>query len=90
MYFIYIVVNKVVDILNILLLIRVVMSWIPMGDNAFTRAVYTVTEPMLAPIRRAIYPLTRNLPIDLSVIVAYFLIRLVRQTIFQILALLYY
>lgn len=89
MYFIYIVVNKVVDILNILLLIRVVISWISM-DNAFTRAVYSVTEPILAPIRRAIYPLTRNFPIDFSVIIAYFLIRLLRDILFQVLALFFY
>lgn len=89
MYFISIVINKVVDILNILLLIRVLLSWFPM-DNAFTQAIYSVTEPILEPIRRAIYPWTRNFPIDFSVVVAYFLIGLVRTILFRIFALFLY
>ena len=85
MYTILHVVNKLVEVFNILLLIRVVLSWIPMGENALTRAVYSVTEPILGPIRRAIYPWMRNIPLD-----AYFLIQLIRNIIFRIAYLLYF
>lgn len=90
MYTILNLVNKLVEIFNILLLIRVVLSWIPMGENALTRAVYSVTEPILAPIRRAIYPWMRNIPLDISPIIAYFLIQLIRNIIFRIAYLLYF
>lgn len=90
MYTILHVVNKLVEIFNILLLIRVVLSWIPMRENALTRAVYSVTEPILEPIRRAIYPLMRSIPLDISPIIAYFLIQLIRNIIFRIAYLLYF
>lgn len=90
MYTILHVVNKLVEVFNILLLIRVVLSWIPMGENALTRAVYSVTEPILEPIRRAIYPWMRNIPLDISPIIAYFLIQLIRNIIFRIAYLLYF
>lgn len=90
MYTILHVVNKLVEVFNILLLIRVVLSWIPMGENALTRAVYSVTEPILGPIRRAIYTWMRNIPLDISPIIAYFLIQLIRNIIFRIAYLLYF
>lgn len=90
MYTILHVVNKLVEVFNILLLIRVVLSWILMGENALTRAVYSVTEPILGPIRRAIYPWMRNIPLDISPIIAYFLIQLIRNIIFRIAYLLYF
>ena len=90
MYTILHVLNNLVEIFNILLLIRVVLSWIPMRENALTRAVYSVTEPILEPIRRAIYPLMRSIPLDISPIIAYFLIQLIRNIIFRIAYLLYF
>lgn len=90
MYTILMLVNKLVEVFNILLLIRVVLSWLPMGENALTRAVYSVTEPILDPIRRATYPLLGNIPLDISPIIAYFLIQLIRNIIFRIAYLLYF
>lgn len=90
MYTILIIVNKLVEVFNILLLIRVVLSWLPMGQNALTRAVYSVTEPILEPIRRTTYPLLGNIPLDISPIIAYFLIQLIRNIVFRIVQVLYF
>lgn len=90
MYTILIIVNKLVEIFNILLLIRVVLSWLPMGQNALTRAVYSVTEPILEPIRRTTYPLLGNIPLDISPIIAYFLMQLIRNIVFRIVQVLYF
>jgi YggT family protein len=39
--------------LNLLVLGRVIVSWVdPMGRNEISRMLISVTEPMLAPIRR--------------------------------------
>jgi YggT family protein len=39
--------------LNLLVLGRVIVSWVdPTGRNELSRMLITVTEPMLAPIRR--------------------------------------
>ncbi|AVQ17024.1 YGGT family protein [Fusobacterium gonidiaformans 3-1-5R] len=90
MYTILIIVNKLVEVFNILLLIRVVLSWLPMGQNALTRAVYSVTEPILEPIRRTTYPLLGNIPLDISPIIAYFLMQLIRNIVFRIVQVLYF
>ena len=90
MYTILIIVNKLVEVFNILLLIRVVLSWLPMGQNALTRAVYSVTEPILEPIRRTTYPLLGNIPLDISPIIAYFLMQLIRNIVFSIVQVLYF
>ena len=90
MYTILIIVNKLVEVFNILLLIRVVLSWLPMGQNALTRAVYSVTEPILEPIRRTTYPLLGNIPLDISPIIAYFLMQLIRNIVFRIAQVLYF
>jgi YggT family protein len=62
--------------LIILILVRVVFSWIsPYPNNAVYRIVYQLTEPILSPVRRRL-PLSSG--IDLSPLVvtlaAYFLI----------------
>jgi YggT family protein len=57
---------------NVLLLARVVMSWVaPHMDNPLVRLLHELTEPVLAPIRRMV-PLGG---LDVSPIVAYFLLQ---------------
>ena len=65
----------------IVMLIRVVFSWVsPYPTNAVTRFAYRVTEPVLAPIRRLLPPMSG---IDLSPMVvmlgAYLLISVLRN-----------
>lgn len=43
------------QVLDFLILIRVILSWIPrLPDNIFTRLLFDLTEPILAPIRNLI------------------------------------
>jgi YggT family protein len=63
------------------MLIRVVFSWVsPYPTNAVTRFAYRITEPVLAPIRRMLPPMSG---IDLSPMVvmlgAYLLISILRN-----------
>jgi len=65
----------------IVMLIRVVFSWVsPYPTNAVTRFAYRVTEPILAPVRRILPPMSG---IDLSPLVvmlsAYLLISVLRN-----------
>ena len=48
----------------ILIMIRVILSWVPMNNN-FTELIYNLTEPMLKPFRDVLDKYL-NLPIDLS------------------------
>lgn len=60
---------------SILILVRVLLTWIPMGGaNALVTFVYAVTEPILAPIRRVVPPVSG---LDLSPIVAMILLQVI-------------
>jgi YggT family protein len=80
----FIVVQLLINVLYvfiIVMLIRVVFSWIsPYPTNPVTRFAYRITEPVLAPIRRILPPMSG---IDLSPMVvmlgAYLLISILRN-----------
>ncbi len=69
---------RVIEIYNILLFARVIMSWFvrDLGNPIF-RFLYEITEPLLAPIRRIMPPMG----LDLSPIIAYMLLSLLARLI---------
>ena len=72
--------NILVDLLTTLIFIRVVLSWLVREQNTLTQFIVRCTEPILAPVRR-ILPMMGGL--DLSPIVAYFMLDILRQIINQ-------
>ncbi len=72
------------DLYGLALFVRVLFSWIrvPYGGRVM-RFLWTITEPVLAPIRRALPPLGG---IDLSPLIAFFLLRLLQQIVFSMLS----
>ena len=67
------VIDMVFNILQIIIIVRVVLSWISHNpSNQFIRIIYQVSEPILKPIRE-ILPIT-EMGFDLSPIVAFFLL----------------
>lgn len=69
---------RLLDIVVLLFVARAILSWFPIGFDSPVRPVvdflWSVTEPILAPIRRFLPPLGG---LDLSVLVVIFGIRLV-------------
>ena len=77
------IVNLVFNAYYIIVVIRVVMSWTSSSWRSPTavtvgRFVYGVTEPLLAPIRRALRPYLGNAPIDISPLVLCVLISVIQ------------
>lgn len=73
-------VRALFSVLEICFLIRAVLSWFPIReDNPILLFVTMVTEPLIAPIRALFqkFGWFRNLPIDISFMVAYFLLLLI-------------
>ncbi len=67
---------------SVVLLIYCVASWFIRDPfNKFMLAVRSIVDPVLNPIRNFLYRSStlRNLPIDLSVIIAYFLCQLIME-----------
>ena len=58
------IIQKLSWIIYILIMIRVLLSWITM-NNSFSELIYNVTEPMLKPFKDVLNKYL-NLPIDLS------------------------
>ncbi len=71
-------------VVNLLILVRVILSWIPgIGfDHPVVRIVHRLTAPIIDPIRRMM-PSAGGL--DLSPLVAVLLLSLVRQLLFEVL-----
>jgi len=92
MYAAYKAINLVLSIFEFALLARVLISWLPVSrDNKLIDLLYTVTEPVLAPIRNMLSrsSLMKNSMLsmmDFSPIVAFILIGLLRNVIARILS----
>jgi uncharacterized protein YggT (Ycf19 family) len=65
-----------------LMTVRAVMSWFFSEDEdiGFVRFVYAATEPLIYPVRRLLsrIPALMGFPIDLSFMITYFLLVLLR------------
>ncbi len=76
-------VNVLAQALTLAIFVRVLLSWVPMklpwGLGEF---VWSVTEPILAPIRRAL-PFMGG--IDFSPIIAFFLIQFLASLVLRVL-----
>lgn len=80
-------IGYMVNLLEIMILISCVLSWFPMGNNAFTNFVAATTEPILKPIRNMLYKSPLGGPgmmLDFSPIIACFLLSGVYQTIMAV------
>lgn len=80
MYFLAIIIFKIIDVIKLLITIRIICSWIfPRMDNTFSNTVYSLTEPILSRFR-FILPIS-NIGIDISPIIAYAFFSLVKRVI---------
>ena len=78
-----------IRIVELLLIFRAILSWVPMFTGR-TGRVYEVlavlTEPLLSPVRRLLWriPALQGMPIDLSFIAAYILLEVLSRLIIVI------
>ena len=73
-------VDILTTVLSLAILARVIVSWIPVGENSafapLVRMIYQITEPILAPIR-SILPNTGMF--DLSPMIAIIVLMILRN-----------
>jgi len=68
---------KAIDILQLLIVIRCILSWVPdIGRNKLGQIIYKITEPFLAPFRKL---MPRNTPVDISPILLFAAIYFARR-----------
>lgn len=77
------IIDTIFKILNILIILRVIISWLaPTSRNEFTDFIYMATEPLLRPFRSLI-PMGQ-MRIDFSPILAYFALAILKNLIFRL------
>ena len=78
------------NFLIIVIFIRVILSWLPVGrDNALVRMLFTLSEPILGPIRAALRKSPLGGPgmmLDFSPVIAVFAIQFVRYILIVMLS----
>jgi len=59
--------------LNVLVMLRCVISFLPTYNSGFVDGIYNLTEPILKPIRDVLSQISflRDLPLDLSPLVVF-------------------
>ena len=78
-----IVINNVFQLIQILIAVRVLLSWISHDPyNHYISSLYNFTDIILRPIRD-ILPL-QNAPFDISPIIAFFLIDIIRNILLNL------
>ena len=69
------------SIVNLLLVIRCIVSWFPIGYNKIIEFLYNITEPILSPIRKMLSRTSYNLNVDFSPVVAYLIVTFLQRLI---------
>ncbi|MBT7514793.1 MAG: YggT family protein [Candidatus Marinimicrobia bacterium] len=77
-FILFTLINNVFNLLQMLIMIRVLLSWIPHDPyNQIIQILYRITEPILKPIRD-ILPM-QSMGMDFSPIAAFFLLGFVKK-----------
>lgn len=78
-------IDKFLYILEIFILIRVVISWLPISrEHPIVEFIFTVTEPILSPLRKLIDKSIfggKGQVFDLSPLIAYIILQLLQSYI---------
>ena len=82
-YLLFNIINNAFNLLQMLILIRVILSWIPHDPyNQFIQLLYQVTAPILKPIRETL-PI-QSMGMDISPIAAFFLLGFVKKLLLMV------
>ena len=83
-YFLISLISNVFQIINILIIIRVLLSWFNYNaNNQYIRLLYKITEPILSPIRNLLSSF--NMGIDISPLIAIFALSFIRNLLIRLL-----
>jgi len=86
------IIDVIFQLLYIFILVRIILSWIPIPVNHITRPIlnfiYDVTEPILRLVRNVIPPIMiGGMGLDLSPLIAILLLRIIHTVINAVLRL---
>lgn len=77
------IIDRLSWLIYILIMIRVILSWLQPMNNSFTELIYSLTDPLLKPFKD-ILDKHLNLPVDLSPLFLIFFVELVEKVLIRI------
>lgn len=80
-------INVFFKFLYIVIFVRVLLSWFPQASyTAFGRLLYTLTEPIMAPVRRMMdkSPIGGSTVVDFSPVIALFILDIIQMIMLYI------
>lgn len=82
-YLLYTIIKTGIDVIQLLLIARVILSWVPHDPyNQIIRYIYSITEPMMRPVRD-MFPLSAG-GMDFSPIIVFFLVGVVKKLLLSV------
>lgn len=79
-------ISSIFKILEILIVIECLLSWIVQGrNNEIMNIIRLITAPILEPFRKLQYKFLGNLPVDISPFLALFALQFIERIIYGIL-----
>ena len=81
MYVLISTVSLLIDGISLLMLARAIFSWFPTeNESKLQRVLFHMTEPFIVPVRKFLWRMNwfQGLPIDISFMITYLLLGLVR------------
>ena len=72
----------VLEIMSLIIFVRCIISWLPLGNNRFIEFIYSITEPVLEPVRNLLYKFSKGpMYVDFSPVVVFLLITLIQRLV---------
>lgn len=74
-------------LLYFLIMVRIILSWLPISrSNSIIQLIYTLTEPVLGPIRSMIEssPIGGGMMLDFSPVIALFVMNIIKMVLIGI------
>lgn len=77
--------SSLITIIEGLIVIECILSWVVRDNNELMNTIKTITSPILEPFRKLQYNFLGNTPIDISPIFAMVALEIIRKLVFIIL-----
>jgi YggT family protein len=79
-------ISFVIEVYAFIIMIRAIISWVnPDPYNPIVQILFRLTEPLLSPIRRALFRSTGNMRIDFSPFIAIMLLYIIKRILLRLL-----
>ncbi len=75
-------ISSLINIIELLIIIECILSWIVRGDSEVMNIIRSITAPILEPFRRLQYKFLGDTPIDISPILAIITLGIIQKVVF--------